>query len=351
MSKFVIAVLLSAFVAGGTPVFAQEATTTSSLGDLQTQISSLLETIRSLNEQIAQLREQAQAVEKEVKELRKEFRSQLREGLSSDEVRDLQELLARDLELYPEGLITGFFGPLTRKAVERFQRRHGIEAVGEVGPQTRARLNALIASGAFDSLPRGVAKKLDRLLDSNASTTDDGTDTTTTFGFGKITLCHKQGSGKSTIVVAIPAATAHLLHGDDVGRCDRDHEDKDDDDDDDDDDRDDDKDDHKDDHDGDKNRDQTPPVLSGVLATSTTATQSVIVWNTDEPADSTVRFGTSTPVGTGSGSLVVSESTLIMSHDVLLSGLNASTTYYFFVSSKDKKGNVATSTEMSFSTL
>lgn len=38
---------------------------------------------------------------------------------------------------------TGYFGGLTRQAVKRFQAMFGIEPVGRVGPQTRAKLNEL----------------------------------------------------------------------------------------------------------------------------------------------------------------------------------------------------------------
>lgn len=38
---------------------------------------------------------------------------------------------------------TGFFGPLTLRAVQLFQREHGIPATGFVGPITRARIEAI----------------------------------------------------------------------------------------------------------------------------------------------------------------------------------------------------------------
>lgn len=65
----------------------------------------------------------------------------LRRGMSGEDVRQLQEFLARSPEIYPEGLATGFFGRLTETAVTRFQERNGIEPVGIVGPRTRTVLN------------------------------------------------------------------------------------------------------------------------------------------------------------------------------------------------------------------
>lgn len=49
-------------------------------------------------------------------------------------------------DVYPEGLVTGYFGSLTEKAVKRFQTKYGIEQTGFVGPQTRSKLNSLILS-------------------------------------------------------------------------------------------------------------------------------------------------------------------------------------------------------------
>ncbi len=73
-------------------------------------------------------------------------------GSTGTDVAVLQTYLAMDTELYPEGLVTGYYGPLTRAAVERFQCREEIVCAGDalstgygrVGPLTRARLNELM---------------------------------------------------------------------------------------------------------------------------------------------------------------------------------------------------------------
>ncbi len=70
-------------------------------------------------------------------------------GDSGEGVRQLQIFLkAQGPEIYPEGLITGYFGSLTQKAVQRFQEKYGIAKAGDpgygyVGPMTRAKINAL----------------------------------------------------------------------------------------------------------------------------------------------------------------------------------------------------------------
>ena len=47
-------------------------------------------------------------------------------GIRSDDVRRLQNLLASDKEIYPEGFVSGLYGPLTKKAVGKFQLKYGV---------------------------------------------------------------------------------------------------------------------------------------------------------------------------------------------------------------------------------
>jgi hypothetical protein len=81
------------------------------------------------------------------------FNRNLQLGARGDEVRRLQELLAQDKELYPEGLITGYYGGLTREAVRRFQLKHGVisspteQGNGRLGPKTRAKLKEVYGEG------------------------------------------------------------------------------------------------------------------------------------------------------------------------------------------------------------
>lgn len=81
------------------------------------------------------------------------FNSDLVRGVKNDDVKRLQELLAQDKEIYPEGLTTGFFGPATERAVRKFQAKHGISQVGRVGPQTRAKLNEVFGTQQPSNTP------------------------------------------------------------------------------------------------------------------------------------------------------------------------------------------------------
>ena len=66
--------------------------------------------------------------------------------MKNEDVKRLQELLSTHPDIYPEGLTTGYFGTLTKKAVQRFQLKHGVVSssddagFGYVGPKTRAKL-------------------------------------------------------------------------------------------------------------------------------------------------------------------------------------------------------------------
>lgn len=71
---------------------------------------------------------------------------ELQRGSLGDDVTALQMFLAKNPELYPEGKVTGYYGPATMKAVKRFQAMHGISQVGRVGPATMMKLNELMGA-------------------------------------------------------------------------------------------------------------------------------------------------------------------------------------------------------------
>lgn len=89
-------------------------------------------------------------------------------GSQGDEVKTIQDLLAQDKEVYPEGLITGYFGSLTKKAVQKFQEKYNIAkkgdvGYGDVGPNTRAKINQILAGvaapAAVPQLPTQAAEQ------------------------------------------------------------------------------------------------------------------------------------------------------------------------------------------------
>lgn len=67
---------------------------------------------------------------------------QLELGSRGADVSTLQSFLSEEgPTVYPSGLVTGYFGTLTRGGVKRFQINNGISPVGRVGPQTMAVIN------------------------------------------------------------------------------------------------------------------------------------------------------------------------------------------------------------------
>jgi hypothetical protein len=77
------------------------------------------------------------------------FVKALKVGSRGDDVTNLQTFLKNQgADIYPEGLVTGFYGSLTTRAIERFQVKYGIAGPGDVGygnfgPKTRAKANEL----------------------------------------------------------------------------------------------------------------------------------------------------------------------------------------------------------------
>lgn len=93
--------------------------------------------------------------------------------------------------------------------------------------------------------------------------------------------------------------------------------------------------------------DTTPPVISNVQAINVSATSASISWVTNEASDSKVDFvslcpttGCSTPINPA----------LTTNHSVSVSGLTANSTYTYNVKSKDASGNLATSSNYTFTT-
>jgi len=60
-----------------------------------------------------------------------------RPGTSSSDVKALQSLLSQDPSIYPQGLVTGYFGTLTQEAVKNLQRKFGLPETGTIDENTR----------------------------------------------------------------------------------------------------------------------------------------------------------------------------------------------------------------------
>ena len=142
MSKKIIAFALAAVFAFGMIAPANADTA----ADLQAQIASLLAQIQQLQQQLTAAQGGAATTTGLC------LSANLKKGMKGDAVKTLQEGLKQDPSVYPEGLTTGYFGPLTKAAVIRFQEKYASDILapwgltkgtGFVGSTTRAKFNAL----------------------------------------------------------------------------------------------------------------------------------------------------------------------------------------------------------------
>jgi len=99
------------------------------------------------------------------------------------------------------------------------------------------------------------------------------------------------------------------------------------------------------------NTDNTAPVISSIAVNNIATSTATITWLTDESSNSILKYGTSTANYIFSKEGIQTGTTTPFAHAINLSGLTASTTYYYIVSSKDNSGNIATSSENIFTAL
>src|SRR3989338_4605714 len=277
--------------------------------------TSTVDMITQLKQRILELQVQILELQKQQEQVTLELLKTLQQGSTGDDVKTLQTLLAGDSDIYPEGKITGFFGPLTAKAIKKFQKKHGFEQVGFVGPKTLKKLNELLRESTVvivggDSqnltvsttctvLPPGhyIAPGWNKKMwhdddDDEDDDNDDGDDNDSDdhkkknkhqeFKFGSIPfsipcselppgIAKKIGQGTTTPPVA----------------------------------------------------DTTVPTISNIAVGSITQTGATITWTTSEQTLAKIAYGTSTSYTTETGF----SSTLSSGFTQTLSGLTASTTY------------------------
>ena len=165
ITVFVVGVFLLGLLFGapvsGAPVSAQNDDDATSVVELQEVIKNLQEQIASLQTQLRGLNAELSTTKSELTEVRAElkFVRTLRRGATGEDVEELQVFLSQFPDIYPESLVTGYFGPLTENAVQKWQSKQGIVSggtaettgYGQIGPKTREALNRL--HGATPATP------------------------------------------------------------------------------------------------------------------------------------------------------------------------------------------------------
>src|SRR3989344_3272178 len=109
-------------------------------------IDELKALIKTLTEQITLLEQQIAAKKAGKTVLCPVLTRALSVGVSGADVTSLQQFLAADPAVYPEGTASGYFGPLTEQAVQRWQAKYNVvtsgtpatTGYGAVGPMTRS---------------------------------------------------------------------------------------------------------------------------------------------------------------------------------------------------------------------
>lgn len=92
--------------------------------------------------------------------------------------------------------------------------------------------------------------------------------------------------------------------------------------------------------------DTTPPIITNISAIPT-KDSATITWETDEPGDSRVKYGT----GPGNYTKNVYNASYVTYHSISIANLTSNTTYYYVVNSTDPSSNSAQSSERSFTTF
>jgi hypothetical protein len=87
--------------------------------------------------------------------------------------------------------------------------------------------------------------------------------------------------------------------------------------------------------------DTIPSVIANVSVINVTNNSAVITWRTDEFANSVVKIGENSTVYTK----ICRDALFVKEHEITLTGLSPTTSYYFVVNSTDRSGNSAESLE------
>lgn len=137
------------------PTSTAPSTTTLNASDLQARINALTELIKSLQ---AKIISSGGTPPSTAKDLSKDsippsgsFKKPLFRGTQNPDVSSLQTFLAKlGPDIYPDGIVSGYFGRLTENAVKRLQVKYGIAQEGDpgfgrVGPKTRTLINSMLS--------------------------------------------------------------------------------------------------------------------------------------------------------------------------------------------------------------
>lgn len=286
------------------------ATTTEAarVAELRAQIATLLAQITELQARIADLKKQTVQAQLEIA-------STTNVGTQNDQVKLLQLYLAQDPTLYPEGLITGYFGAKTLKALERYDAKYGDN---DDDDDNGKKNNGNGKAKGKDKQREKALERINKSLRNGSwivvrSATDPNTCTVTPPGH-YIAPGYIKNFGKPISVPCkdLPPGIQKLLNGTVTPP---------------------------------PASDTTAPTFSSVSVGTLTATTAMITATTSEPTTVRAQYGTTTAYGA-----TTAFGTLGTTTALTLTGLTPSTTYHFVLNARDAAGNTATSTDAVFTT-
>lgn len=324
------------------------------------------------------------------------FERDLSQGDSGEDVTMLQEIM-HELGFLTQSA-TGFFGPLTEKAVQSYQGARGIVSAGtpqttgfgKVGPATRAKLNEESGSQAPATAPATTVSPISITADVPVFTRDlsygsEGSDVaqlqrflndngypvaltgpgslgqeTTRFfdatrtALAKFQVAESINPALGYFGALTRARVNEILAGKpqpSEGKPEPDMPDPVDEDDSDDSDKDDDRDNDSKSSStkksgfgtgGSTTIDRDAPTISNITY-DTVADAVTIEWQTSEPATSAVDYGVTSSYGS-----TEDDDELVTSHTIEIDGLDEGETYHFRISSTDEFGNEVQSADQTF---
>lgn len=101
---------------------------------------------------------------------------QISYGARGTDVSSLQTFLATNPLIYPQGIVSGYFGPLTRSAVRSFQGQNSLVVDGIVGVNTISLINAQMGNGMVGNTAAPIVSNVYVAPSRNSVTVNWNTD-------------------------------------------------------------------------------------------------------------------------------------------------------------------------------
>ena len=183
-----------------TGTYTVSTTASTDISTLEAQAQELIKQVADLRARLSETQRSNAGLKAEVVAMRAELKLMrtLKLGDQNSDVTLLQQVLATDPTIYPEGKVTGYFGSMTAAAVKRFQEKAGLEKVGQVGPKTMEKLNMIMRDSDDTSgkIPEGLLKDHGTFALVKLSPLGDS-------GVYAHARLHADGTGKTRVIVEV----------------------------------------------------------------------------------------------------------------------------------------------------